>query len=1033
VLGVLALGPAVALAGVGVGAGPNIPSPNGPLAVGQTGVASSMTITNGSDGAQASQNVTLSAITIVPSCGTLASVDCPVASFDPDVFALSSTATGAAGTACAAKTFTVTNVDGAQDKYEFIPSAPATPVVLGPASAGGPLATCRINFTVSVLKQPTLDTRPDAGVQTNVLASAIGTADDLQVAQGAGSNGVTISRANPTITTQTSQAAIALGGQFSDAAVISGRVAATAGATITFTLYGPGDPNCIGAPVFTSTRPQPTAEGAVVSGVFTPVAVGSYRWIASYSGDANNNPVTGICNEPGETTVVVRATPSIATAASPPSLALGQTVTDTATVTGRVNPGPGSTVSFSVYGPGDVTCSGPPLASYTVAYPVTGSATSPAYTPTQTGTHRWRATYSGDANNDSVAGACNAVDESFTVSKATPALTTTASANIVVGGGSLTDSATVSARQFPLAGASLDFRLYGPSDAACTGSPAFQALGVGYPVAGGAVASPPFTPTQPGTYRWVASYSGDANNNAVTGACNDADESTVVAIAAPAIASSASPGIVLGSGTLTDTATVSGRVNSLPGATVEFRLYGPADATCSGTPVFTSAPVPYPVAGGSVSSPAFTPTQAGTYRWRAFYSGDANNLAAAGACDAPNASAVVARATPTITTTASSGIALGSGALRDSATVGGRASPVAGASVQFRLYADPNVACGGPPVFTGEAPVDDAGNATSPGFTPTAAGAYRWVASYGGDSNNAPVSSDCSDPKQSVTVAPAALVASEKPLILSAGFGGVRPRVGRTVTLTVRARGRGESVIGLRVQFGETRGQVGTSTCRPQPAAGSATAAVSQRVPYAFRTPGSHRVKVVVLAGSCSGPLLTSTTKTIMVNVARGAPKPKSPATTRFGCRYATVVSAPGGLRRVRMASAVLCLVNYQRRKYGRAKLRRSALLARIAGAHSTDMVRRRFWDHNTRGGRTFEQRLPRAGYKGTVRGENLDYNSENTALLAVQAWMNSPPHRSTLLHRRLKFAGVGIANGIPVDPKLPGATVAMDYGSTLR
>ena len=37
---------------------------------------------------------------------------------------------------------------------------------------------------------------------------------------------------------------------------------------------------------------------------------------------------------------------------------------------------------------------------------------------------------------------------------------------------------------------------------------------------------------------------------------------------------------------------------------------------------------------GDYTSDSYTPTQAGTYRWRAFYSGDANNNAVSGACNA---------------------------------------------------------------------------------------------------------------------------------------------------------------------------------------------------------------------------------------------------------------------------------------------------------------------------------------------------------------------------------------------------------------
>jgi uncharacterized repeat protein (TIGR01451 family) len=111
----------------------------------------------------------------------------------------------------------------------------------------------------------------------------------------------------------------------------------------------------------------------------------------------------------------------------------------------------------------------------------------------------------------------------------TPTIATTASPNITLGAGSLTDTAVVSGRVSPQAGATVTFRLFGPDDATCTGTPAFSPAPVPYPVADGPVTSPPFTPTQLGTYRWIASYSGDANNAAVTGACNDANENVTVA------------------------------------------------------------------------------------------------------------------------------------------------------------------------------------------------------------------------------------------------------------------------------------------------------------------------------------------------------------------------------------------------------------------------------------------------------------------------------------------------------------------------
>ena len=105
---------------------------------------------------------------------------------------------------------------------------------------------------------------------------------------------------------------------------------------------------------------------------------------------------------------------------------------------------------------------------------------------------------------------------------------------------------------------------------------------------------------------------------------HDANETTVVARATPTITTNASSTISVG-GQLTDNATVNGRVNPVEGGSITFRLYGPNNATCSGSPVFTSTPVPYPAAGGSVVSPPYTPTEPGDYRWIATYSGDANN------------------------------------------------------------------------------------------------------------------------------------------------------------------------------------------------------------------------------------------------------------------------------------------------------------------------------------------------------------------------------------------------------------------------
>ena len=71
---------------------------------------------------------------------------------------------------------------------------------------------------------------------------------------------------------------------------------------------------------------------------------------------------------------------------------------------------------------------------------------------------------------------------------------------------------------------------------------------------------------------------------------------------------------------ISDGASVTGLAAGATG-TVAFALFGPDNATCSGTPVFTSTvalvvtPAGNGTATGSATSAAYTPTVAGTYRW----------------------------------------------------------------------------------------------------------------------------------------------------------------------------------------------------------------------------------------------------------------------------------------------------------------------------------------------------------------------------------------------------------------------------------
>jgi len=101
-----------------------------------------------------------------------------------------------------------------------------------------------------------------------------------------------------------------------------------------------------------------------------------------------------------------------------------------------------------------------------------------------------------------------------------PVITTQASPNIFVGGGTISDTATLTGGTAPTG--TITFKLYGPNDAACGGAVIFTST---VAVNGnGSYSSANYTPTVPGTYRWVASYSGDNANSAATTLCTDPTE-----------------------------------------------------------------------------------------------------------------------------------------------------------------------------------------------------------------------------------------------------------------------------------------------------------------------------------------------------------------------------------------------------------------------------------------------------------------------------------------------------------------------------
>ena len=107
----------------------------------------------------------------------------------------------------------------------------------------------------------------------------------------------------------------------------------------------------------------------------------------------------------------------------------------------------------------------------------------------------------------------------------TSATLTSSTASPIALGSQTHDTATLAGGTSPTG--SLVYKLFGPNDSTCSKVPAH--ISPTTTVKGdGTYMSPSFTPTDPGTYRWVDLYSGDSNNTPVTTACSDPSETVTV-------------------------------------------------------------------------------------------------------------------------------------------------------------------------------------------------------------------------------------------------------------------------------------------------------------------------------------------------------------------------------------------------------------------------------------------------------------------------------------------------------------------------
>lgn len=133
---------------------------------------------------------------------------------------------------------------------------------------------------------------------------------------------------------------------------------------------------------------------------------------------------------------------------------------------------------------------------------------------------------------------------------------------------------------------------------------------------------------------------------------------------------------------------------------------------------------------------------------------------------------------------------------------------------------------------------------------------------------------------------------------------------------------------------------------------------------------------------------------------------------------YAEPEDAERVVHKEDLEDMVLALTNGVRKQHGLSKLAYDGALRDVARAHSTDMIRRKFFDHNNPDGLTPADRIAR-GHRTLIgiSGENIwqmqsrkTYTTRALAKQSMVNWLASPGHRANILKPEYTHLGVGVS-----------------------
>src|SRR6266566_869641 len=484
--------------------------------------------------------------------------------------------------------------------------------------------------------------------------------------------------------TRTAWSGSEVGGAYAyDTATVTTSDAISATGTASYTFYTNGA--CSGTGVTESVTLY-AGSSVPSSSTHGPLAPGSYSFQAVYSGDSHFVGSTSPC-EPftvgasSVSTVVFDASTFSAWSGSEVG---GASAYDTATV--NVNASfvyPTGTIVYTFYTNG--ACSGTGVTESVTLYAGSSVPSSSTHGPLAPGSYSFRAVYSGDSHFVGSTSPC----EPFTVGASSvstvvfDASTFSAWSGSEVGGASAYDTATVTTSGTVVATGTVSYAFF--TNGACSGTGVTESVTL---YAGSSVpSSSTHGPLAPGSYSFRAVYSGDSHFVGSTSPCEPFIVTGTATVVFDASTNLAWSGSETTGTSAYDAATMSTSGTLVATGTVSYTFYTNGGCTGAGS---TAGTVLLMSTGAVPISNTDGPLAAGSYSFRAVYSGDTNYAGSTSPCE-PFSVNIGPSATSTTVFDAStnapwSGSEVGGASAYDTGTVSGVPGVTPTGTVSYTFY-----------------------------------------------------------------------------------------------------------------------------------------------------------------------------------------------------------------------------------------------------------------------------------------------------------------------------------------------------------